>query len=74
MFSGDSYLLLGFPDGSVVKNVHLPMKVVPMSTCQWRHGFHPWVRKIPWRRKWQPTPGFLPEKSHGWRRLVGHSP
>ena len=26
MFSGDSYLLLGFPDGSVVKNVHLPMK------------------------------------------------
>ena len=26
-----------------------------------KHGFHPWVRKIPWRRKWQPTPGFLPE-------------
>ena len=28
-----------------------------------RRGFHPWVRKIPWRRKWQPTPVFLPGKS-----------
>ena len=34
----------------------------------------PWVRKIPWRRKWQPTPVLLPGKSHGWRRLVGYSP
>ena len=33
-----------------------------------------WVRKIPWRRKWQPTPLFLPEKSHGQRSLVGYSP
>ena len=31
------------------------------STCQCRrHGFKPWVRKIPWRRKWQPTSVFLP--------------
>ena len=29
-----------------------------------RHEFDPWVRKIPWRRKWQPTPMFLPGKSH----------
>ena len=36
--------------------------------------FDPWVGKIPWRRKWQPTPVFLPEKSHGWRSLVGYSP
>ena len=28
-------------------------------------GFHPWVGKIPWRRRGQPTPVFLPEKSHG---------
>ena len=28
---------------------------------------HPWLRKIPWRRKWQPTPVFLPGKSHGQR-------
>ena len=37
-------------------------------------GFNPWVRKIPWRRKWQPTPVFLPRESHGQRSLVGHSP
>ena len=30
-----------------------------------RTKFKPWVRKIPWRRKWQPTPVFLPGKSHG---------
>ena len=36
--------------------------------------FNPWVGKIPWRRKWQPTPVFLPEKSHGQRRLAGYSP
>ena len=29
-----------------------------------RQGFDPWVRKIPWRRKWQPTPVVLPRKSH----------
>ena len=31
-------------------------------------------QKIPWRRKWQPTPVFLPGKSHGQRSLVGYSP
>ena len=36
-------------------------------------GFYPWVGKIPWRRKWQPTPVFLPGKSHGQRSLVGYS-
>ena len=39
------------------------------SACKCRrcenHGFCPWIRKIPWRRKWKPTLGFLPEKSHG---------
>ena len=39
-----------------------------------RSGFNPWVRKIPWGRKWQPTPLFLPEKSHGQKILVGYSP
>ena len=33
-----------------------------------------WVVKIPWRRKWQPTPVFLPGKSHGRRSLVGYCP
>ena len=32
------------------------------------------VRKIPWRRKWQPTPVLLPGKSHGQRNLEGYSP
>ena len=36
-------------------------------------GFHPWVGKTPWRRKWQPTP-VLPGKSHGQRSLAGYSP
>ena len=36
--------------------------------------FSPWVRKIPWRRKWQPTPVFLLGKSHGQKNLVGYSP
>ena len=39
-----------------------------------RPGFNPWVRKIPWRREWQPTPVFLPEESHGQRSLLGYSP
>ena len=37
-------------------------------------GFNPWVGKIPWRRKWQPTPVFFPGKSHGQRSLVVYSP
>ena len=45
------------------------------SACQYRsHGFDPSVRKVPWREKWQPTPVFLPGKSHGQRRLAGYSP
>jgi len=31
-----------------------------------------WVGKMPWRRKWQPTPVFLPGKSHGWRSLAAY--
>ena len=39
-----------------------------------RPRFKPWVGKIPWRRKWQPTLGLLPGKSHGQRSLVDYSP
>ena len=39
-----------------------------------RQGFNPQVGKIPWRRKWQPTPVPSPRKFHGWRSLVGYSP
>ena len=56
-----------FPGGSVVKE----------SVCQCnrlgRCRFDPWVGKIPWSRKWQPLPVFLPGKSHGQRSLVGYS-
>ena len=45
------------------------------STCNaGRNGFDPWVRKIPWRRKWQPTAVFLPGQSHGQRKLAGYNP
>ena len=53
---------MGFPSGSVVKNLSA------------NSGFHPWIRKIPWRGKWQPTPIFLPEKCHGQRSPLGYSP
>ena len=53
---------MGFPVGSVV------------SLASRRHGFDPWVRKIPWRRTWQHTPVFLPGKSHGQGSLAGYSP
>ena len=42
------------------------------SACQCRrHGFDPWPRNIPWKRKWQLTPQSLPGESHGQRSLVG---
>ena len=45
------------------------------SACQCRRcKFNPWVRKIPWRRKWQPTPVFLSGKFHEQRSLAGYSP
>ena len=39
-----------------------------------RPGFNPWVRKIPWRREWLPTPVFLPGEFHRQRSLAGYSP
>ena len=45
------------------------------SACQCRtHSFYPSIGNIPWKRKWQPTPVFLPGKSHGQRSLAGCSP
>ena len=39
-----------------------------------RPRFNPWVGKIPWRRKFQPTPVVLPRNSHGQETLTGFSP
>ena len=45
-----------------------------MRVQSWRPGCLSWVGKIPWGRKWQPTPACLPRKSHGQRSLAGYSP
>ena len=50
------------------------VKNLPANARDRRCGFYPWVRKIPWRRAWQPTPVSLPRKSHGQGSLVGNSP
>jgi len=39
-----------------------------------RDEFDALVRKMSWRRKWQPTPVFWPGESHGQRSLAGYSP
>ena len=59
---------LGFPSGTSGKE--------PVCQCrrQKRCGFDPWVRKMPWRRAWQPTPVFWPEEVHGQGSLAGYSP
>ena len=53
------HIIRAFPGGTSSKE--------PVCQCRrWeRFWFHPWARKIPWRRKWQPTPVFLPGESHG---------
>ena len=61
---GDCSHFLGFPGGSAVKN--LPANAGDLGSILW-------VGKIPWRRKWQPTPVFLPGKSHGQRSLAAYS-
>jgi len=54
--------------------VALVVKNWPTNTGDWRSGFDPWVRKLPWHRKWQPIPVVLPGESHGQRSLTGYSP
>ena len=58
----------GFPGGASGKE--------PACQCgrYLRHRFDPWVRKITWRRAWQPAQVFLPGESHGQRSLEGYSP
>ena len=54
--------------------VSLVAQTVKCLSAMQETGFDPWVGKIHWRRKWQPTVVFLPGKSHGCRSLVGCSP
>ena len=59
--------MLGFPGGASGKE--------PICQCRKckRLGFDPWVRKIPWKRAWQPTPVFLPRESHGQRSPMSYA-
>ena len=75
--------MLQLREGTQFSSSNTPYKTVGLprwlggkeSACQRRGcGFDPWVRKIPWRRKWQPTPVFMPGKSHGQKSLEGYSP
>ena len=50
------------------------VKNLPANARDIRDGFNSWVRKIPWRRTWYPTPVFLPGESHRQRSLAGYSP
>ena len=52
----------------------LVVKNLPAKAGDNRCEFDPWVRKIPWRRAWQPTPVFLPGESHGQSSLLRYSP
>ena len=56
----------GFPGGSAVRIC------LQCRSCR-RRGFNPWVRKVPWRRAWQPVPVSLPGESHGQRSMEGYS-
>ena len=58
MLSTEFELVKGFPVGAVWET----------------QGFDPQVGKIPWSRKWQPVPVFLPGKFHGQRSQAGYSP
>ena len=63
-----------FPCFKPVYQVSLVLKQLRVCLQCRRPRFSPWVGNVPWRRKWQPTPVFLPGKCHGRRSLAGYSP
>ena len=54
--------------------VQMSLQLILFITSSDLPGFNLWVWKIPWKKKWQPTPVFLPGESHGQWSLVGYSP
>ena len=63
-----------FVASTYMNGASLVSQMVKRPPAMKRPGFDPWVGKSPWRRKWQPTPVFLPGESHGQRTLIGYSP
>ena len=53
----------------MTSQVALVVKNLPANAGDKRCRFNPWVRKMPWRKAWQPTPVFLPGEPHGQRSL-----
>ena len=66
----DIWLHGAFQIALVVKNLSANARDIRGK----RHGFNPWVGKIPWRKAWQLTLVFLPEESPGQRSLLGCNP
>ena len=64
-FDTETMIRVGFPSGAVVKNPPANTRDTDLITGS---------ERFPWRRKWQPTPVFLPGKFHGQRNLAGYSP
>ena len=64
------------PDTSFTEDSFSTDQGLQMGLGWFKHAtfINPWVMKIPWRKKWQPTPVFLPGKSHEQRSLEGYSP
>ena len=65
---------IGLEHGGYASQVALVVKNLPANAGNKEIGFNTWVRKIPWRREWQPTTVFLPGEFHEQRSLAGYSP
>ena len=65
---------LGGSGASLMAKMAKNLLAMLESQVQSRPGFDPWAGKMPWSRKWQLTPIFLPGEFHGQRNLVGYSP
>ena len=59
--------------GGIVRSLGMVKNLPTNMGNKMRCGFNPWVGKIPWSRKWQPTPVLLLGEVHGQRRLVGYN-
>ena len=77
-FPRNPVISLVFSTCPEASQVVLVVKNPKNISCQWRRckrrGFNPWIRKISWKRAWQPTPVPLPKESHKQRSLVGYGP